>query len=116
MELKTLIATFAVLLVSGIVFDTVTRKQKSGIKPWLACFLDALYAFPKLFGVGAHKKDSLYMKTIIADEKQKLQKFDFGGDEEEICQRYDPLIDIGLVRSKARLSPFGTSVLVTSMT
>lgn len=115
MELKTLIATFAVLVGSGIIFDTITRKQKSGVKPWLACFLDALYAFPKLFGVGPHKKDALYMKTIIADQKKLHQKFDFGGDEEEVTKRHDPLIDIGLLKSKAQVSPFGASVLISSM-
>lgn len=115
MELKTLISTFAALLVSGVVYDTVTRKQKSGVKPWLACFLDALYAFPKLFGVGPFKKDALYIKTVIADQMKLHQKFDFGGDEIEVTKRHDPLIDIGLVRSKAQVSPFGASVLIASM-
>jgi hypothetical protein len=115
MELSTLIFSFVVLIVSGIIFDTLSRKQASGVKPWAACFLDALYAFPRLFGVGPWKADALYVKTIIADQKHILQKFDFGGDEEEMICRYDPLIDVGLVKSKAQVSPFGAHVLVGSL-
>lgn len=110
-----ILLTFSLIIVSGIIYDTVTRKQKSGIKPWLACLLDALFAFPELFGVGPFKKDALYMNTIIADQKKSLKMNDLGGEEEEITKRHDPLIDIGLVKSNAHVSPFGAYILISSL-
>ena len=115
MEFITLVFTFLILIVTGIIYDTFTRKQKSGIKPLIACLLDALFTFPELFRIGPFKKDGLYMKTIISEQKKLLQLSDMGNNEKEMSKRYDLLIDIGLVKSKAHISPFGTYVLVNSL-
>lgn len=115
MELSTLITTFIALIVSGIIYDTVTRKQLSGVKPWLTCFLDALYSLPRLLTLGPFKPDATRLKNIIADQKKITKKTDMGGDEDEMIKRYDPLLDIGLVKSGVKFSPFGQTIVINSL-
>ena len=115
MELKIFLTTFLVIIVTRIVFDTISRKWKSGVKPLLACFIDAICYYPMLFGIGPYKKRGLYMETIINKEKKNLKLYDMGGDEKEMTKRYDPVMDLGFERSKAEISPGGVLFLANSL-
>lgn len=107
--------TVITALVIDMILDAYRRKQLSGIKPWLACFLDALCVYPQYLGVGYWGKKALDMNDIVTKVKKQTGLSDFGGDEREMIKRYQPLLTTGIQKSGAVLSPLGVHICATTV-
>jgi hypothetical protein len=107
--------TIIAALIIDICLDAYRRKQLSGIKPWLACFLDAICVYPQYLGVGYWKKNSPDMKDIVEKVKKTAGLSDFGGDENEMIRRYQPLLTNGVKKSGAVLSPLGLHICASTV-
>ena len=98
-----------VVIVVVAAYDTYRRKKKSDVKPWVACVLDTLCVIPHALGVGVWKKG--YARSIVdimAKVKRTTGLSDFGGTgEQAMIDRYEPMLQAGITKSRATLSPSG---------
>ncbi|CAE7605881.1 unnamed protein product [Symbiodinium microadriaticum] len=101
--------SLGVVIVAAAALDTYRRKQLSGVKPWIACFLDTLCVIPRALGLGVWKKGFARSITdILAKVKRTTGLSDMGGTgEAALIERYDLMLQAGITNSRARLSPSG---------
>lgn len=104
------ILTILIVLLIDIILDTYRRKQLSGIKPWLACFIDSILVYPQYLKLFYWKNKIISVKDILQSVKKLSGLNDFDGDENDIIKRYQPLLTIGIKKSNANLSPFGVYI------
>jgi hypothetical protein len=109
------VLTVCVALLIDLCLDAYRRKQLSGIKPWLACFLDAICVYPQSLGLGYWNKKVPDVKEIVEKVKKSSGLSDFGGDEKEMIRRYQPLLSTGVQKSGAILSPLGVHICASSV-
>lgn len=107
--------TIIAALIIDICLDAYRRKQLSGVKPWLACFLDAICVYPQYLGVGYWKKKTPDMNDIVEKVKKASGLNDFGGDETEMIRRYQPVLTNGVKKSGAVLSPLGLHICASTV-
>jgi hypothetical protein len=105
------------VIVALIAIDTIRRKKSSGVKPWIACLLDALCVVPRFLGVGPWKNGYIRsMGKMIANVKKRSGLSDMGGSgEEAMIARYDPILDIGVKKSGIEFSPAGVYFATSSL-
>lgn len=97
---------FGVGVAVFVVLNTLYRKQRSGVKPWLACALDALLAVPHALGLGLFAS----VPDIVGATQGAMRATgltDFGGDGGLFIELYETTRRVGLQRCKTRLSPSG---------
>lgn len=109
------VLTVLIALIIDIILDAYRRKQLSGIKPWLACFLDAICVYPQSLGLGYWSKKTLDMNDIVTKVKKQTGLSDFGGDVKEMIKRYHPVITTGVKKSGATLSPLGVHICASTV-
>jgi hypothetical protein len=115
-----LIVLVPALLIAIFLAQVYDRKQKSGRKPWSKCGADTLCSYIMFFRVGPWAADAYPGVILLNDEsviwgtmermvKQKMEEQSLdhaGGSLTTLGYNYD-LVLLGILRSRAKLSPFG---------